>query len=407
MLKKLAMVIAITVVWTAVLPAQAQSADNWYAFLYNGITRQLLRVGMDGSSTMFDLGVGPNVFLGGQDMAFSPDGSRVAYCANRANPDSPQGDTVVVVRDLAAGANIMELPLGGSIGCRVTRSGFNADASQVAVGVVRYYPNAPDMDTSGPIWRLAVVDVASSSIVAELNSESPVVGAAGVAPNVAMLPDVRYFDGSQVIFAEVPWGIGGAPEWNAFIWQSGAGTLQLDTTGRWGKSGVSFLAATGELVWLDNDPNLPASTPGGPIPTFNVVKLADRGGVEKVIYQNGEWVLVNTQFINGGAQLGVLLLSTFDAENPGQQQSRWIALGRDGAVSELAAGTTFSQLAGAPGGAVLFELAFSADFTQQSFTLSLIGEQNTVLWQADDPGWEFASATPVASSADLPPFPAA
>lgn len=386
-----------------IFPAQAGS--TWYAFLFNGVTRQLLRVDANGTQETFDLGLDETVFMGSRDIAFSPDGSGAAYCVNRASGDTPQGDTTLVVRDLAAQANVLEVPLGGNLGCRVSAQGFNADASQVTVSMVKYFAGDTTMDTSGPAWRLLVVDVASGSTVAELNAESESVMAAGVMSGTALLPEVRHFADNQVIFAEVPWGVGGAPEWRAFIWQTDSGTLEQDTSLRWGKSGLSYLDTTGELAWVDNDPDFPSIDPGGPIAPFNIVKLADSGGTEHVLYHTPEWVLVDTEFINGGAQLGALLLAAFDAENPSQQESRWIALNRDGTQTDLTSGTAFTQIADAPGGYALFEFSFSADFTQQTFRLSTVTSgESRMLWESQDPGWELAGTIGAPQSADLPAF---
>lgn len=382
-----------TLLW-GVLPAQAQPGSTWYAFLFNSVTRHLLRVDASGTQEIFDLGLDETVFLGSRDIAFSSDGSRAAYCINRASGDAPQGDTTLIVRDLAAGANVLEVALGGSLGCRVSAQSFNADSSQVAVSIVRYFPGDTSGDTSGPIWRLLVVDVASGSIIAELNADSEAAQAAGVLPDTALLPEVRQFAGNRIIFAEVPWGIGGAPEWRAFIWQTDSGSVQPDSSLRWGKSGLSYLPATGEMAWIDNDPDLASIDPGGPIAPFNIVMLADAGGAERMLYHTGEWVLVDTEFIDGGAQLAVLLLAAFDMENPSQQQSRWIALDRDGSQAELTSGTAFTQAADAPGGYALFAFSFNADFTQQNFQLTYTtGDENRVLWESQEPGWELAGTT--------------
>lgn len=384
--------------------ASAQGG-TWYAFLFNGVTRQLLRLDINGTQETFDLGLDENVFLGSRDLAFSPDGSRAAYCVNRANADTPQGDTTLIVRDLAAGSNVIEVPLGGSLGCRVSAQGFNADASQVAVSIVRYFAGDTTMDTTGPAWRLLVVDVASGNTTAELNAESESVLAAGVLAGTALLPEVREFADNRVIFAEVPWGVGGAPEWRAFIWQLDTGTLEQDVSLRWGKSGLSILESSGELAWVDNDPDLPSIDPGGPIAPFNVVRLADSSGAERMLYQTAEWVLVDTEFINGGTQLGILQLAAFDTENPSQQESRWIALNRDGTQAELTSGTAFTQIADAPGGYALFEFSFNEDFTEQTFRLlyATPGE-NRALWESQEPGWELAGTIGTPLAADLPAF---
>ncbi len=405
MLKKLALLTLLAALFSAV-PILAQSG-GWYAFLFNGINRQLVRLDASGAAQTFDLGLGEDVFLGSRDIALSADGSRVAYCANSAQAETPQGDTTLYVRDLNTQANLVELPLGANIGCRVTTDGFNPDASQVAVGVVKYFPGSADMDTTGPVWRLLVVDVASGSIVNELNAETPAAADARILIGTALLPEVRSFASSRIIFAEVPYAIGGAPEWNAFIWQTDTGAVQPDSSLRWGRSGLSYLETTGELAWLANDPNRPAVDPGGPLPTFNTVKLADASGAELVVYYTSDWVLVDTAFVDNGSGLAILQQASFDPANPDQQESQWVVLGRDGSLTMLASDAGFSQVGAAPNGAALFEFTFNADFTQQNSRLSLrTADTQAVLWESTEPGWEFVGTTDVPAAAVLPAFPA-
>jgi hypothetical protein len=393
--------------WSMIVPAQAQDAGA--AFLYNGITRQLLRVDLaSGAQTRIDLGLDENVFISGRDIAFSADGRRAVLCYTRTQPEAAQGETHLVVFDLTTQARTLDLPLGRHLSCRVTAAGLRDDTAQVAVSIVSYFPGSQDMDTSGPIWRLLVVDTISGAISAALNADDPAVQAAGMLPDSALLPDVRFFAGNQIIFAEVPWAVGGAPEWRAFSWLLDSGIVSLDTSGRWGKSGLAYLPRTGEQVWIDLDPNLPALETGGPMTPFNVVRLVDASGIERTLYSSAEWVLADARWINGGQQLAILQVSAFDEDHPDQQDSRWLALGRDGSQTELAAGAIFSQAAAAPGGMALFEMSFNADFSQQYFNLSYVDGrgQRVPLWSDQEPGWELAGATPGPLADNLPPFTA-
>jgi hypothetical protein len=384
----------------SLLAVPAQAADNWYVFLFNGITRQLVRFnGLDSSQITFDLGLNENAYISGQDIAFTPDGNVAIFCA----PNTPVAQaSTLIVRDLAAQQNRFELPMGGSIGCRVTPEALDSAQNRVAVGVVNYFPGDANADLSRPVWRLVVVDLASGSITAELNSQSP--QAANLLLGTAIMPEVRYFAHNELIFAETVWATGGAPEWRAFRWNLGGQTLEADATGHWGKTGLVFRPETGELVWLDNNPNLPAVDAGGPFPAFNTVQLRDNSGQARTIFHTGEWLLLDSVFIDGGTRLAVLGISAFDTEDP---TSTWLALGRDGSSGTLADGGLFSQIAGTPGGYVLFTMTANADFTQQTFTLDYTSNGATQrLWESNEPGWELSGTLGDAPASGLAAFPA-
>lgn len=396
--------ILMTMLVLAVLPALAQ--NTWYAFVFNGLSGQLVRVDAAGGQMTFDLAMPENAFVSGSMIALSPDGSRVAYCPNTPGSESAQGTSTLIVRDLEANNNVLEVDLGASVGCQVSDDSLNEDGSQVAVSLVRYFPGDVSADTSSPVWHLYVYDINSGQVVHELSADSPASTEAGVVADAALLPEVRSFANNQIIFAEVPWAIGGAPEWRAFIWDLSGGTLQLDNSGFWGKSGLSTLP-NGEIVWVDTDPNRPSSDPGGPIPAFNVIRMADSGGEARTIYHNGERILIDTAFINGGAQLGVVLLTPFDIDNPALQATEWAALGRDGSLTPLGEGAAYVRLVDAPGGYAAFQLQVDEANSQQSVVLDYVANGSTTrLWEASDMGWEMVGATPVSAGEDFAPFPA-
>ena len=397
--------IAFMVLSLGVLPVLA--ADNWYVFVFNGLSGQLVRIDATGSQTTFDLALPENSFVSGSAMALSADGNRIAYCPNTPGTESAQGTSTLIVRDLAANANVLEIPLGPSIGCQVSDQSLSGDGTQVAVSLVRYFPGDTNTDTSNPMWHVTIYDINSGSVIHELSADSSEVAAAGVIMGTALMPDVRYFANNQIIFAEVPWGIGGSPEWRAFTWDLNSSTLTLDETGRWGKSGLSAQSTTGELVWLDSDPALAASDPGGPIPAFNIVRLADKTGQERAIYHNGERILIDTAFINGGAQLGLTWMTPFDIDNPEQQMTSWVALERDGSVTPLGEGAAYVRMVDGPGGAAIFQLHVDETAFAQSFALDYLANGATTrLWEAADMGWELVGATPAPVAGNLSAFPA-
>jgi hypothetical protein len=159
----------------------------------------------------------------------------------------------------------------------------------------------------------------------------------------------------------------------------------------------------GELAWLDYDPALPALQATGPMPVFNIVKVMDQNG-ERTIYHTGDWVLADTVYINGGAQLALLGLTDYD--ETGTQQSRWLALNRDGSVNELlSSDAAYSQMIGAPGGYALFELFVDDATSTFSSRLSLSDSSGTrVLWESEGMGWELAGGSAMPESSGLSPF---
>lgn len=384
------------------VPALAQ--DGWFAYVYNSLTGDLVRVDAAGAQQLYNLGLNANTYVSGFDMAFTPDGSRVAFCAFEIAPDSAQGTATLYVRDIAAGANLLSLNLGSAIGCRTTRDAWNESLTQIAVGVVRRYPGDPQADASVPAWSLSVVDAASGGVVSELNAAAPVVAAAGISAEAAIMPEVRRFSGGEITFVEIPWGVGGGAEYPAWVWQPAAGALTPEPTGIWGKSSLRWLPAADELVWLDADPSLPAVQQAGPVPPYNVVMVA-RGGQAGMILHSADKTPVDMAYINGGAQLAVLLLPPPDTNNPGSQPGDWVALDRAGGQTPLRTVPQYSTLVDAPGGYAIFELVYGSDLNAPQASLTLVSDSARPLWAASDQGWELAWAAPAPASAGLPPFP--
>ena len=79
MVRKLLALCLLTVLLVAALPALAQS--DWFVYLYNGNTKELVSINPDGAQTAYSLGLDATTFVSSFDMTFTNDGTRVAYCA--------------------------------------------------------------------------------------------------------------------------------------------------------------------------------------------------------------------------------------------------------------------------------------------------------------------------------------
>jgi len=316
-------------------------------------------------------------------------GKRVVYCT-AAGAD---GHMELVVKDLV-GANTQptQVNLGRGQSCLVN---FSDDASQIAVGLVRYYAGDTTADTSVPPWSLLVIDTATGKLLHEMN-----LSKGGSLFNAAqtIMPEVRYFANNQIIFAGLLWGTDGAPSSPAYLWQLSDESLQpID---RWWRSGLDSLTSTGELVWTELDQSRPAAQPDGPIPQANVIKLADKSGQERTIFTSPDWVLLSAKFIDNGRQLAI-------NEVQGVDQNRWIALDRSGTSSQLATTSGFSQILSAPDGYVIL---WSSDNSANAvLTLDYYsGREKTTLWQQQASGginWTMLWSAPTATADGLAAFP--
>jgi hypothetical protein len=404
----LAMLLTLTM---GLVPALAQA--NGSVYLYNGTTKELLRINPDGSQASFSLGLDENTFVSSYDMAFSADGGRVAFCAvtypPSPDPNVPAAPTAhLYLRDIAGGANVLDADMGSAIGCRTGRAAFNEDGTLLAVSRINYYPGDPAADISRPTWELLVFDLGLNQVVTQLNSNSVEVANYESLAKGGILPYVQSFSGRQIIFAEVPYGVGGGAEWNAYLWDTTAGVVT--PVERWGNFTLDALP-NGEMVWVTLDPNLPAGTPAGMMPANNVVQATDASGAVNTIYHSPDWTILDAGFINGGQQVAIQLLSPFNSDTPDAPLTlKWIALDRSGQIVDLVESNGNPSVMNAPGGFVALNQTITDPATgasQYSLTYSTNG-QATELWsgQSDMGAWELAWATPGAPTEGLQPFAA-
>ncbi len=397
-----------------IVPALA--GGGWSVYLFESTSGELLRVYQDGTQESHNIGLGENQFISSRDIAFNADASREAYCVTTYPPGTAEAPgqpfSTFYLRDLAAETNVLEVEFGSAIGCRTDSNSFNADFSQIAISVVNYFPGDAAADTSKPSWQIQIIDTATGAIVNELNSNSPAVAAQGMILDAPVLPDVNLFDSSQVVFAEVPYGIGGIPSVNAFRWQLSDGTLTPEPDGPHNHFNVDKLEATGESVWAAFDPGLPAAAPDGPVGQSNVIILADASGAQRVIYHNGEWTPITAKFIEEGQRIAILLFPAYDPNQPvGAQPSKWVALDRTGNITDLQTDLEYSDIAPAPGGyaflrtrlpqteneMVRTSLEYYSDNTGTNMAELWSGEGTTI--------WEITWSGPMTALDNLPPFP--
>jgi hypothetical protein len=394
-----------------IVPALA--GGGWSAYLFESTSGELLRVYQDSTQERHSIGLGENQFISSRDIAFNADASRAAYCVTTYPPgtaDAPgQPFSTFYLRDLAAETNLIGIEFGSAIGCRTDSDSFNEDYSQIAVSVVNYFPGDPAADTSKPAWQIQILDVATGAILNELNSNSPSVAAQGMILDAPVLPDVNAFDNNQIIFAEVPYGIGGTPSVNAFRWNLADGNLTPEPDGAYNHFGVGSLDATGEKIWTALDPGLPAAQPDGPVGQFNVVMLADSSGEQRVIYHNAEWTPITAKFIDDGQRIAILLFPAYDPNQPvGAQPSKWVALDRAGNVTDLQTDLEYSDIAYAPGGYAFLRTRLpqtEVELVRTSLEY-YTGTNMTELWSAEGTTiWEIAWMGPSSTLDNLPAFP--
>lgn len=387
-----------------VLPPTGRVAaqDDWFVYLFDNNSQQLMRLYADSRQEFFDLKINDNTFVSGWELAFSTD-NRVAYCAIDF---SPQGENVVqfpatlIIRELGGGQILSQMPLGDVVGCRV--SSFSADNQLMAVGIARYYPGDPAVTTDQPAWELLLVDGSGTTMYRTEPSMLPALDV------FAYLMDVRYFENDQVVFAAIPYAVGGAPEYPAYNWRYVENTFS--EVPAWGKTSVD--SSGGELIWTDFDPSLPYVEPGGPSFPINVLMLADKSGGDKVIYHTPDWIIGTALFVNEGRQIAMFQYPPFDETAPPEviQPNRWVIIGRDGALTEIQM-QGFGEMLPAPSGFVMMTVVYSVDGTTNT-TYNLDWYQNGTpsrLWSNDPTqpsSWQLVWTSPLPRAEGLAEFPA-
>jgi hypothetical protein len=389
------------------LPVIAQDNSQWSAYLFDNINNALIHVGTTVETQSFSLGIPTGSYIYG--MSVSDDGSQVAYCYNHRTDPNADGIMKLIVRDIDQQANLLEQDLGQLAGCSVTA--FTSDL--VALSMVYIY----DFNNmTGKLWELRLIDVLTGETVASLDNENPIMPAVSMfgQPNVPVMADVRELSRETVRFIAIPYvGSEGPAELPAFEWNLAAGTVS-ELPLPYGYFNADYLPETGEIVFSVLDETLPAAQPFGPMPLANTVKVLDATG-EHSIYQNSDFVIASTSFVNNGQSVLVQLFSGFDEQNPDAMDMsiHYVLLNRDGSSVEVAQeffGAVFTDAI--PNGAVFAFtpqlasggleptqiLVLGADGTLSHFTDVTI--DYSLGWSPPQLVWTSASTV----SSDLSPF---
>jgi hypothetical protein len=376
----------------------------WAVYLLDTGARALVRVNGDGAQAVYPLGLPENAYVSAFDIGFSPDGTRVALCPVDYGNAETAPSAQLIVRDIAAQAELMRLDLGPALGCRVT---YRSDGAFLAVGIVHYIPGDVQAVPDLPAWELRVVEPGAGNTIAVLRADGPEAAAVGVPSNPPVLPVVRRFEGAELIFAALPFAAGGPGLAPAFTWRVDAAALTPAEP--WGYLQFDALAG-GDLAWNTGDPGRPAGQAPGSLPAANVTRWQDASAQPRTVFTSPDWLLLDTRFIDDGARLALHLVAPFDAAQPESvgYATRWIALDRAGAVDELTSDASYAQVRGAPGGYVVLQ-AYASPGGATVYTLDYnSGGQIRTLWntEAQNTAYDLAWAPPMTLAPGLPPFAA-
>src|SRR5262249_10460850 len=120
----------------------------------------------------------------------------------------------------------------------------------------------------------------------------------------------------------------------------------------------------------------------------------------------------DAKFINGGQQIAIQEASSFNEANPDQlQTSKWIALDRSGAVSDLLDVTFFNSLVAAPQGFAVLDLQYLGENqTNPKYTFDWYSNGSvTTLWSFESTdlstSWELVWSAYTQPAPNLPSFP--
>jgi hypothetical protein len=399
MFKRLSVLVLLVTLCAALLPSHpVQAGGDWYAYVYNSETFELVRVHLSGQQDTVDLGI-PAGYRPMQ-LAFSAYGEKVAYCAIS---DSDMQNNLqrqhLIVRSIMfdgtaeVDTTLWDFDLGYVAGCVAT---FSDDANQLAISIVNYYMGDPAADMTQPSWKLSVYDLATGTVAAEIDANTnPNLVTDPMFAGGAVMPEVRSFISGLLIFGYVPWGIGGAIEVPAFAWTLSDNSIApVDV---WGKMGVRSYPGVPEMVYAEWDQNLPAGEAYGPMPTNNVVRVVGQDGTLNTIFYDPTWLIVDMQYINDGQQLAIMLTAQDTTSADMVVNNRWIALDRTGQTTDLVQTTDWVTLRDAPVGYVLFTptLTDPNDFASRIFTFAYYsGGVETPLWTSPLPGqyWDLVWA---------------
>lgn len=385
--------------------SQALGQPPWAVYLLDTNAQTLVRVSSDGSQTAYPLGLPENAYISAFDIGFSPDGTRVALCPINYGSADTAPSAQLIVRDIAAQADVMRIDLGPALGCRAS---YRSDGAFLALGIVHYIPGDVQAVPDLPAWELRVVEPGAGGTIAVLRSDGPEATAAGLSANPPLLPLVRRFEGAELIFAALPFTTGGPGVVPAFSWRVDAAALTPAEP--WGQLQFDALAG-GDLAWNTADIGRPSGQPPGSMPANNVTRWQDASAQPHTIFTSPDWLLLDVRFIDDGARLALQLVAPFDASQPEDSgyATRWIAISRAGAAEDLTGTASYAQVRGVPGGYVVLQAFAPGGSGSAVYTLDYnSGGQIRTLWntEAQSTSYDLAWAPPLSPAHGLPPFAA-
>lgn len=383
----------------------AEAGGMWFGWVHHPPTDTFVRIYEDGSSEQHTLTLSPGERLASSPRAFASNGEWLAFCTynetagmwslvvHNFNPDAAAkaGQTFPVV-----------IALGQRTECSVPVNAFNVfDPNRLAFGVVNYAPSDPNADLSRPAWELFVVDVSQGAIAAQYDALMP--GADALPPNDAerwvWMPYVHRFEDDQVYFELLPWGTEAMTGQKVAAWTPGTQEVTLvENSAQF--VGAQTNGATGESVWLAEDPTRPAAQPMGPVPAFNVVMYqSPTMSAPVAIFHDPAVIPLQLQWVNGGQHLAILTAPGFDPNNPDMNpgESTWVLLGRDGSTQTLDLGQYVIAVAGLRDGFVMWRSNYetwTGDLLRYQWTTDPANAAQTVLFASDDPNMSLIWAAP-------------
>lgn len=342
----------------ALSPVMAQET-GWSAYLFSSDTKSVLRVHADGSQQEYSLGIENNDTLYiNTGMSISPDGRLAVFCLNQQNA-TPQVYTLNI-RDLEANT-VQVMTFGQAADCRV--GGFNADGTQIAVSLITQVESGgiPDFNGAQFMWRVAIVDVTTGTIVDEFTSQHP--NAPTILFNDMQFPVIALpeaIESDRLVFRAVPFIGTEFLDLDAFIWE-----FETDTITPYpavGLFGADYAPQTGEALYASLDESRAYVTAMGIIPPYNVVNVqASADSAPQEVYYNGEWAISGVSFVNNAEQLLINLLPSGEVPfSPDViPSSRFALIERtDGGIVEFEIEGGFANFADTPDGLIFVSQNF-------------------------------------------------
>jgi hypothetical protein len=288
--------------------AQAAGAP-WTVWLYEPATGRMTQVDNIGSLPREVYLPADSGSTFSQQVSVSPDGMLVAYVHSAAS------GTFLSIHDLNMNTTVFSyaLPTGAYHSLDLAGSPWNWRAGGGETFAFGYADG-----TAG--WEIVVVDIITLSTFSLRSSDAAVVSAGLDSGFGFLVPVVQLNRDFEITFTQVAAATGGAPAYQAFIWNTADGSvrpnapyLQVDT---------DTLPITGDMVMTLSDPSFPGSidpTSGFPVSNtlyafdavnFELTPVTSIPSIFKARFaQNGERVVVaNIVDTGGGGYTDLLVL---------------------------------------------------------------------------------------------------